>query len=228
VDTSRSPTTLLITALALSLLAGCEAIPAYQPPDAAKEGLERVDVPGLDAVFARPGANLSPYRRVMLDPVEVAFSKEWKPDQPGSYLPLSDDDREKIRSDLAHLATQTFTKVLQKGGYPVVTEPGADVLRVVPRLEDVYVNAPDVNLPGRTSQYVKSSGRMTLVAELRDSASGEIVARIYDQREGRTDQALRLSSSVSNYDEARDLVTRWANILLGRLNKAQVEPSSTP
>jgi hypothetical protein len=69
---------------------------------------------------------------------------------------------------------------------------------------------------------------MTLVAELRDSASGEIVARVYDQREGRTNEVFRLSSSVSNYQEVRDMVTRWANIFLGRLNKAQVEPSSGP
>jgi Protein of unknown function (DUF3313) len=226
-DTSRFPI-LIVAALAGGLLASCQTIPPYVAPDAAKEGLEPIDIPGLDAAFARPGASLAPYKSILLDPVEVAFSKEWKPDMPGSYLPMSDADREKVRKDLADLSTQTFTEALKKGGYPVVTEPGPDVLRIVPRLEDVYINAPDVNTPGRTSQYVKSAGRMTLVAELRDSASGEILARVYDQREGRTNEALRLSSSVSNYEEVRDMVTRWANIFLGRLNKAQVEPSSTP
>lgn len=225
--TSRFPV-LILLALAGVLLWSCQSIPPYMAPDAAKEGLEPIDVPGLDAVFARPGANLAPYKRILLDPVEVAFSKEWKPDLPGSNLPLSEEDREKIRKDLAELATQTFKEVLQKGGYPIVAEPGPDVLRIVPRLDDVYINAPDVSTPGRTYQYVKSAGRMTLVAELRDSASGEIVARVYDQREGRTNEVFRLSSSVSNYQEVRDMVTRWANIFLGRLNKAQVEPSSGP
>src|SRR6185295_7928111 len=106
--------------------------------------------------------------------------KDWEPEKTGSYLPLSNEDREKIRTDLAELFTTTFTEVLQKGGYPVVSE------------------------------------------------SGQIMARVYDQRETRNDQFLQLSTSVSNSAEARDAVRTWANILLGRLNAVRVEPTPAP
>ena len=153
-----------------------------------EDGLKKVDARGVDAAYVRPGASLGTYKRILLDPVEVAFSKDWKPKKTGSYLPLSNEDREKIRRDLAELFTTTFTEVLQKGGYPVVSESGPDVLRVTAGLTDVYINAPDTMAPGRSYTFVMSAGHMTLVAELRDSETGQIMARVFDQRETRNDQ----------------------------------------
>ena len=46
------------------------------------EGLVKVKVPGLQTVYARPGVNLSGYDKVMLDPIAVAFSKNWEPRTP--------------------------------------------------------------------------------------------------------------------------------------------------
>jgi hypothetical protein len=50
------------------------------------EGLAPVTIKGLDHVYVRPGANLSQYDRVKLDPVEVSFSKNWKPDLAGGPI----------------------------------------------------------------------------------------------------------------------------------------------
>ena len=61
---------------------------AFTPPafsasrDAAPdtwEGLKRVQRPGLDTVYVREGVDLSRYKRVTLDPVEVSFDKNWDP-----------------------------------------------------------------------------------------------------------------------------------------------------
>ena len=193
-----------------------------------EEGLKKVDVRGIDAAYVRPGASLGNYKRILLDPVQVSFSKDWKPDKTGSYLPLSNEDRERIRKDLAELFVTTATEVLEKGGYPVVTESGPDVLRVTAELADVYINAPDTMSAGRSYSFVMSAGHMTLVAELRDSESGQIMARVFDQREARNDHYLQLSTSVSNSAEARDAVRMWANVLLGRLNAVRVEPTPEP
>jgi Protein of unknown function (DUF3313) len=197
-------------------------------PQMTEDGLKKVDVRGVDAAYVRPGASLGTYKRILLDPVQVSFSKDWKPQETGSYLPLSKEDRERIRKDLAELFTTTSTEVLEKGGYPVVTESGPDVLRVTARLADVYINAPDTMTPGRSYNFVMSAGQMTLIAELRDSETGQIMARVFDQREMRNDEFLRLSTSVSNSAEARDAVRTWANILLGRLNAVRVQPTPSP
>jgi hypothetical protein len=224
------PRSVLITiALVSSWLVGCSTTGSgAASPDMTEEGLKKVDVRGIDAAYVRPGSSLGNYKRILLDPVQVSFSKDWKPDKTGSYLPLSNEDRERIRKDLAELFVTTATEVLEKGGYPVVTESGPDVLRVTAELADVYINAPDTMSAGRSYSFVMSAGHMTLVAELRDSETGQIMARVFDQHEARNDHYLQLSTSVSNSAEARDAVRMWANVLLGRLNAVRVEPTPEP
>jgi hypothetical protein len=224
------PRSLLLTiALISSSLVGCSTTGSgVALPDTTEEGLKKVNVKGIDAAYVRPGSSLGNYKRILLDPVQVSFSKDWKPDKTGSYLPLSQEDRERIRKDLAELFITTATEVLEKGGYPVVTESAPDVLRITAELADVYINAPDTMSAGRSYSFVMSAGHMTLVAELRDSETGQIMARVFDQREARNDHYLQLSTSVSNSAEAREAVRMWANVLLGRLNAVRVEPTPEP
>ena len=213
-------TTRIIRLLALgALLAGCAT---QAPPDTTEDGLVRIDVKGIDHAYMRPGANLAPYRRLMIDPVEVAFSKDWDPERTGSHLKLSAEEREKIRSDLAALFMKTFGEELEKGGYKVVDAAAPDVLRVIPKLEDVYVNAPDLMAPGRTRTYVMNAGRMSLLAELRDSETGAIIARVSDQSEARDLPYFELATSVSNSVEARRMIADWARILRARLDSVRM------
>ena len=65
------------------------------------DGLKRVNVKGLSLAYARPGATLAGYQRVKIDPVEVAFHKDWNPTRPGSRIKLGAAEREEIRSGLA-------------------------------------------------------------------------------------------------------------------------------
>ena len=165
-------------AFALAFTGGAAICAQAAEEEITFEGLERVERKGLDVVFVRPGANLSAYSSVFIDPVEVAFSKQWKP----STMDVRSSDRERIRKELGELFREVFTKQLQEGGYSVVNELGPDVLRVTAGIYDLYINAPDTS---RTSTYTKSyavsAGSMTLVAELRDSESGEILARVADR-----------------------------------------------
>ena len=160
--------------------------------------------------------------------MQVSFSKDWKPDKTGSYLPLSQEGSRKDPAGSGGTVHNYGHRVLEKGGYPVVTESAPDVLRITAELADVYINAPDTMSAGRSYSFVMSAGHMTLVAELRDSETGQIMARVFDQREARNDHYLQLSTSVSNSAEAREAVRMWANVLLGRLNAVRVEPTPEP
>ena len=202
------------------LLSGCATT---NPPDTTEDGLVRTSVKGIDHAYVRPGSSLAQYRRVLIDPVQVAFSKDWDPEQTGSRMKLSAEEREKIRSDLANLFMKTFKEELEKGGYPVVDTPAPDVLRVTPQLEDVYINAPDVKAPGRTRTYVMNAGRMSLLADLRDAETGAILARVADEREARDEFFLELATSVSNSAEARRLIAEWARILRSRLDTVRMQ-----
>jgi hypothetical protein len=102
----------------------------------------------------------------------------------------------------------------------VVNESGPDVLRVKASIVNLYVNAPDTMTAGRSRTYVVSAGEMTLIAELFDSESGAVLARVVDRQEARESQPMTLSSGMENAAEARAIASAWARILRDRLDKA--------
>jgi hypothetical protein len=185
------------------------------------DGLEKIKVKGLDLAYARPGASLASYNRVKVDPVEVAFDTAWDPKRTGSSFKLDAKEREAIRSGTATIVRDEFIKALQaKSGYQVTEESGPDVLRVKTRIVDLYVNAPDTMSPGITRTYTLSAGRMTLVAELYDSESGQVLARVADQREARNTGQMQLTNRATNEWAASDVAAGWARLLRNALDKA--------
>jgi hypothetical protein len=188
-----------------------------------RDGLQKVSVKGLDAAYARPGATLAAYKRVKLDPVEVEFSKSWDPARTGSRIKLSSEERDKIKAGVAKIVEEEFAKELQKGGtYQLANDAGADVLRVKASILNLYVNAPDAGGAGRSRTYVSSAGEMTLLAELSDSASGQVLARVADRREANgSARRMQLADSMLNEDEARKVASDWARILRKSLDKAR-------
>jgi hypothetical protein len=186
------------------------------------DGLQKIKVKGIDLAYARPGAKLSTYKQVILDPVQVSFSKSWDPKRTGSSLPLPEADRERIRSGVAKIVHEEFVRELgANSGYKVVTAAGADVLRVKADIANLYVNAPDTVTAGRSRTYVVNAGEMTLVAELIDSESGQVQARLVDRREARSSSPrMQLSGEMENADEARSAAAAWAKILRNAMDRA--------
>jgi Protein of unknown function (DUF3313) len=97
---------------------------------------------------------------------------------------------------------------------------GPDVLRVKVNIINLYVNAPDTLTAGRTRTYTASAGEMTLVAEMFDSESGQVLARAVDRRDARRAGNLSFANSVTNSSEARIIASSWARILRDALDKA--------
>jgi hypothetical protein len=187
-----------------------------------QDGLHKISVKGVDLAYAKPGATLASYKRIKIDPVEVAFHKSWDPTRTGSNLKVSSTEREAILTGMAKLVQEEFARELQaKSGYEVTQESGNDVLRVKVNIVNLYVSAPDTgSSTGRSRTYVVSAGEMTLVAELLDSKSGDVIARIVDRREARSTGRVSLSGSVYNQGEARSIAAGWARILRKALDNA--------
>ena len=74
--------------------------------------------------------------------------------------------------------------------------------------------------PGRSRTYTLSAGEMTLVGELIDSESGQVISRVIDRREARNSGVMQLTNSVVNAQEARAIAASWARILRSRLDAA--------
>ena len=186
------------------------------------DGLSKISVKDLDLVFARPGATLAGYNKIKLEPISVAFSKNWDPKRTGSNIKLSNTERDSIKTKVATLVNEEFTKELQKkDGYPVTNEAGPDVLTVKISIVNLYVNAPDTLSAGRSRTYTVSAGEMTLFMELFDSETGQVLVRVVDRREGRgAGGMMTLSGSVQNAAEASDIASTWARTLRKGLDKA--------
>jgi hypothetical protein len=185
------------------------------------DGLQKIKVKNIDLAYARPGATLAAYQRVKLDPVEVSFHKSWDPKKTGSSFKISAEDRENIRTGVATLVREEFAKALQSDSiYKVTEESGPDVLRVRASIVNLYVNAPDTATSGRSRTYTVSAGEMTLAAELYDSETGEVLARMVDRREARGTGIMQLSNGVTNSGEARSIAALWARILRKALDDA--------
>jgi hypothetical protein len=219
--------TVIASAAALALAAVLPSVTRAVEPRAQLEeamshdGLQKIKVKGIDLAYSRPGASLAGYNKLIIDPVEVAFRKDWDPNRTGSRMKVDAKDRENIRSGVSKIVQEEFTKEIGKGGtYQVVTQAGPDVLRLRASIADLYVNAPDTMSPGRTRTYTVSAGEMTLVAELVDSESGQVISRVIDRRESQGTGMMTLTNSVVNRQEASIIASSWARILRKQLDAA--------
>lgn len=185
-----------------------------------KEGLQEIRIDGLDSVHARPDASLSGYTKVFLKPVTVAFRRDWGRGTSGSRR-ISSGDAQRIKERLATLVHEEMVAELAKGGFQVVDSPADDVLEVGVAIENLYITAPDVMSAGRTRAYALSVGEMSMAAELRDSTSGDLIARIHDHEAGREYMDLRMITRVDNVAEARSAVAGWARALRNQLDLAR-------
>jgi hypothetical protein len=209
----------MLLVLCTATLAGCASTrPA--PPDE-WDGLVRQTGTRLNAVFVRPDAEIVGYRSVMIDPVEVSFARNWNPNRGGrsGLNRLDAGDMAAIQAGVADLFRETFRAELERGGYQLVDVAGPDTLRVTAAIVDLYVTAPDTMSAGRSRTYTANTGRMTLVAELRDSMTGELLARAVDARSARSSGTLQVTNRVTNTADARRAMGVWATALRQALDE---------
>jgi len=209
---------LVMSAAAAALL---PAMAADEPPKE-WDGLARVSSKKLDHVYKLPEADFSGYKRVRLDPIEVEFDKNWKPNQSqrSPSQRLTNEDIEKIKKALAEEFRKVFTEELSKNGYTVVAESDDDVLRVSAAIVNLYITAPEKMSAGMSRTYTTSAGHMTLVAELRDSVTGKLMARAVDSVQGRDTGTFMVTNSVTNMSSARTALSQWARVLREGLDDA--------
>jgi hypothetical protein len=198
--------------------------PAAEPP-AEWDGLTRAPSKQVDLLYVRPGASLAGYQRLRLDPVQVAFDKNWTPNRDARSLSqrVSSTDMEKIKTDLATEFSKILKAELGKSGYGFVDVDGEDVLRVTAAIADLSITAPG-NSDARSRSYVANAGAMTLVIELRDSVSGQLLARVIDREEARTNGRFEVSSRAANSGAAITVMSRWASLLRKGLDDVKGQP----
>jgi len=219
----------LIAALTATLVLLAPAAEAKAPP-AEWDGLSRVPSKRFYLAYIQPGATFAGYTKVMLDPTEVAFHKNWRRDYNSSTRDLSgrvsdSEIQEAVKQAVAE-ANDIFAKAWQKGGYAVVNAPGPDVLRVSAGVVNINVSAPDRQRAGRSYSFSDTAGNATLVVEVRDSITNSLLGRAVDQKVA-GDDTRGWRTSVSNRDDFRQIVEDWArDCVAGMAELKRIAPTS--
>jgi hypothetical protein len=189
---------------------------AADEPSGNWDGLVEIKPKRVDAAFLLPGADFRPYTKLMLDPVEVAFKKDWARDYNREAATLSSrltpEHVEKIAQAAREAFTDVFSKAYAKAGLEIVTAPGPDVLRLRPGVVNLSIAAPDTMTSSRSRVYTMESGEATLFLEVRDSTTGALLGRALDRRATRNTGRVQVSNSVTNLSDFEALFRQWADI----------------
>lgn len=215
------------TSLALLLLSGLLlAAPAgAQSTGSAwtRDGLEPITVKGLDAAFARPGASLAPYDKILLRPVTVAFHKDWARNMStGSRFRVSSTDMQRIRTRLANRLQDAVRSELAAGGYKLVDAPADDVLDVQMDIVNLYVPAPAIGSGmHQPDVYAVSAGQASLIVQLHDSVTGDAIARAVQHYASAERAQMTRIDDFENDVEAGKACAAWARSLREALDRSR-------
>jgi len=194
---------------------------AQDLPAATADGLARRNVPGLDVAFIRPGADLSEYDRIRFGPVSVSFRRNFERDAaPGPNKRISETDLQGIRERLGTLLQEEVSRQLAAAGYDITTAVGHDVLQLDLSVNDLTMAFPPQR-QGPDEVMAFSTGEMLLEAEMSDSVSGEMLARVYDLAEGRVTHQMHRIQRGENEREAREIAVAWAKTLHEKIDAAR-------
>ena len=197
-----------ILILAAAAVSACGPQPTQPKPTGAVniEGLQSVSAKNFEAAFVRPGVRFADYTKLMVDELELAFRT---PDREQNQFPLGEDQKTRFR---AAMATAFGKELGNLEAVEVVTEPGPDVLALNVRVQDIAARAPGRRVGGgRAGFALETVGEMTLVLELRDSESEEILLRAFDRRAFEGAAMVSGDSVVSTWQGVDRIVARWAS-----------------
>jgi Protein of unknown function (DUF3313) len=220
-----------VATLAAALFAGTGGAAPKQPrietgPDAEVtfDGLVRVQKSVVDAAWVKPTLDLTPYKKLMVVSQGVSFRKlepvSAYQARKETQFPVKEENKERLSRELK---TAFEAELGKQQRYQIVNQPGPDVLLLVGAVIDVVSNIPpDIDSArfGRGGVYLTSIGDATLVIELRDSESGEILARAADRRAAESPFAFEVNN-VTAWSEVRRLASSWATLLRKRLEEIE-------
>ncbi len=182
-------------------------------PPATWDDLVLVKSKRFARAYVLPGADFRPYSKVMLDPTEVAFEKDWLKDYNRTTTSrvnrYSESDLHKAALEGGKAATEIFAKAFSEAGFPVVAEAGPDVIRLRTLIFNVRVTAPELQTAGRSTTYADTAGSASVLIEFLDSATGAVLGRVVDSKVA-GDAFMMMRNRVTNRSDFAVLGRRWA------------------
>lgn len=198
----------------LLLLALCVSVPVSGKPPVNWDGLVQVPSKRADYLYLRPGADFRQYDAILLEPVEVAFQKNWQKEMNRSRSGRSKVSNADVRRTIERAQDKLgaiFEKRFRATGLQIATAPAENVMSVFVAVGNVAVTAPEIRSTGRAHTFAREAGSGVLVIEVRDSLSGELLGRAVDH-DYAGDNMVLLRNSGSNWADFEQMFDDWAKI----------------
>lgn len=213
--------TAILSAFAPGLSAKSPCIDQTSADSVTEDGLHRLRHTKLDSVYVSPTIDLAKYGAVFIDPLTIVQRQSRH-----TY------DLDQRGLDLAkrYFYEAAVREVQKKGDFEIAEEPGPGTLWITPALVDVEVYVPTrderMRMGARTKIIARTAGALTLLAELRDGETGELIARVADQKE--VGDQLHKSTGIYEWAEVRRIFAGWGRLLRKRLSEARETTSPPP
>jgi hypothetical protein len=207
--------------LLLLLLAGCQMPAPRLTTETTQDGLVRVENSNFNVLYVRPNTDFSQYDAIKLEGAGIAYAsvKEVR-----SRFQASQETEfpvpERAKRQMTEIFAKAFVSEMGKSDrFRLVDQVGPRVLLVRGALVDVVSFVPPEGV-GRTDIFIDDIGAATLIVEVSDAATGDVLARVADRRVAdRPGGILEDSSSVTNTRDVRRLAHEWAQLCRKRLDE---------
>lgn len=224
----------LTCTIGLAIALALSASAARAQPQTEWDGLALQPSTQFGAVYLAPGADFRGYTKIMIDPPEAAFRRDWQRNYNSTQRGLSgriSDNEAREALDLFKTGFgEIFRDAYARAGYQIVATPGPDVLRLRTAVLNIEVGAPDQMSSGRSRTYSEDVGQATLLLEARDSMSNALLGRAVDQHMI-SDSYVLQRSRVTNRTDFERLFRSWAQMSvegLATLRAAMPGNAATP
>ena len=180
------------------------------------DGLHRVRrTRRFQRAWVKPNTNLGGYSKLLVIDAGIHYKRPPRPSR--REFALSERQLENLRSGLRDAIVQELE---QDESWQVVSERGPDTLILRAAIIDLVVTAAP-QTAGRERSFSSSVGEATLVVELFDSESLEILVRIADRRAITRDTGSWQNNSINNRVAAQRVFRDWARRLRNGLEAAR-------
>ena len=174
----------------------------------------------LPASYVKPGVDLSTYNKVLIKPLNMDNIEVLKP-----VWEQDNDDVWTFEPENVEAIQEWFMDAMQeevekKGGYPMVSQPDDDVIRVEVELLSItpYVKPGTPANDGKFKTQTLGSGDVVVSAEFRDSTTRELLILIEGERAIGTEY--KKLSPENHTANIKGLFAKWGKVIRNGLDKA--------
>ena len=196
-DRRRIPfATAAIVVLAVLAVTGCVKV-------VNTGSFDRVHEAVVDKAYLNEAADFSRYTKLMAGGLEIYFPESETPPDP---------------ADIQRVREYFRTAFLQAIGddYPIVTEPGPEVLLVKAQVIDMKLTEGGaVYEPDGKLRDIVAHGELTFLMTMSDSATGQVLARAGDKYSD-----ISADRGEATWDDVRKAAEYWAGLFRGWLDRS--------